>query len=1097
MSRYAIARPCDAWHVEHSVRNRSRRPVSVIAILAMLVGLVTALTAAPPAGAALQPFTLTMTEGELQVQAAEDPLPLSQPTTITGQHDTGDDGTGAVTGGDLSTPPISFETTASGIQVFVTAHFAPVTPGSGTGSIDSSGNVSFASGVRVDLDLRLNSPTADPIRCTATPVALALDSTAPYDPETDTVTIRDDDFTVPPVQETTACNATIAGAVNDALAGSGNSIELTLGGALVLPPAPGCPSVTTLTEVTPSTSFQGAAVAMTATVVADPEASGSEECQEVSGTDPSGLVDFLSGTNIVGTAALDGGGVAQASITTLPLGPQAIRARYRGDANYSPSPSAATISHTVNARPSLVADLPPSVVIGAAPVEFDVTLTNTGLGAALLNARIDATFTRQAGAVPVEPERLTVEWSDGGTWVPAPLVGGVASVSPSVGVPVAPGAEVVQRVRISSPAGTPVTQVRAAFEVLVVDPGTGLPGPAPAPRPDALDATTVSTALVADARAEVTVSPLGLKAHTVRQGMTVSGQASFFGDPSGEFPTGSIRVLFDGAPISIRTVGTPPDQGYLASLPVDSGSVAFKFAVPVHAALGQHEITVLYSGDLHYEPASTSGTIAVVAPRGTLYECRNSVLVINDLFNVYVAATGTVPAAAPAGTSVGIRQFDLRFYGDRGEASEFFGSFYGPTTPVVPEGEDGFNLIDFRIGEGTGTATAVTMENNLPMDDSTRPVDPAPDMVVGFEGESASIPVEGDPGAEVPITLDSFHLKAQLFGGFLTSDLQCTPIDDPVSLGTVTVAGTTLSVDAPSPVREGDAVTLDAHVAPAGVPGLVEFRAGSQTIGSEPVDGDGLASMTTTTLPVGVSSITAIFRGGSLTLPSAPVEVEVRPEFECPDLTAAGAGRGVRWAFLSVLGRCPDAAAAAFWTPRFAASQTEFARQFSAQRELVRGLVDDGYRMVLERPADSAGVDYWADRLARGYRYTRFLAALAGSPEFSADGGSVIDGPTFVERLYERVLLREAEPAGLSYWSDLLAGGTPRWKVALAFTPVAEVRGRLVSAVYQQLLRRAPTASERARSDQDLVRSGSLAPVYRALLAGAEFAAVANSLPNP
>jgi hypothetical protein len=74
---------------------------------------------------------------------------------------------------------------------------------------------------------------------------------------------------------------------------------------------------------------------------------------------------------------------------------------------------------------------------------------------------------------------------------------------------------------------------------------------------------------------------------------------------------------------------------------------------------------------------------------------------------------------------------------------------------------------------------------------------------------------------------------------------------------------------APNPSIEGDAVTFTATVgAGPGVPGTptpptgtVVFSQGSTTLGSETLDGNGEATLTTSTLPVGTHTITATYSG--------------------------------------------------------------------------------------------------------------------------------------------------------------------------------------------------------------------------------------------
>ena len=87
-----------------------------------------------------------------------------------------------------------------------------------------------------------------------------------------------------------------------------------------------------------------------------------------------------------------------------------------------------------------------------------------------------------------------------------------------------------------------------------------------------------------------------------------------------------------------------------------------------------------------------------------------------------------------------------------------------------------------------------------------------------------------------------------------------------------------LGASTAGPVEQGTSVTLTATVAPAAATGTVEFLAGATVLGTGTV-ASGVATLAATNLPVGTSSVTAVYSGdaaynGST---SAPVSVEVTP----------------------------------------------------------------------------------------------------------------------------------------------------------------------------------------------------------------------------
>ncbi|MEO0820864.1 MAG: DUF4214 domain-containing protein [Pseudomonadota bacterium] len=91
------------------------------------------------------------------------------------------------------------------------------------------------------------------------------------------------------------------------------------------------------------------------------------------------------------------------------------------------------------------------------------------------------------------------------------------------------------------------------------------------------------------------------------------------------------------------------------------------------------------------------------------------------------------------------------------------------------------------------------------------------------------------------------------------------------------------------------------------------------------------------------------------------------------------------------------------------------------------------YETLLARAPESAGLDFWADTVLRGGSLDAVAEALLGSLEFAETAGTP-DDAAFVALLYANALGREADAAGLAFWSDLLAADTlSRADTALAF----------------------------------------------------------------
>jgi len=90
---------------------------------------------------------------------------------------------------------------------------------------------------------------------------------------------------------------------------------------------------------------------------------------------PTGIVTFAEGSTILGTAALNGNGLATLTTSALSPGTHMVTAGYSGDSNFTASNSG-PLTQTVNQAPTTIAvsaSLDPSVF--GQPVSFTATVT--------------------------------------------------------------------------------------------------------------------------------------------------------------------------------------------------------------------------------------------------------------------------------------------------------------------------------------------------------------------------------------------------------------------------------------------------------------------------------------------------------------------------------------------------------------------------------------------------------------------------------------------------------------------------------------------------------------------------------------------------
>ncbi|HYI61509.1 MAG TPA: Ig-like domain repeat protein [Acidimicrobiales bacterium] len=1029
---------------------------------------------------------LTIRDGE--------PASLPDPLTLEG---TIDEETGAITGASLETSPVSFvQHISSPIDgdVHITATFTQTDPGTATGTLDGAGNLSIDVDIDVDLHIEVY-PTGAPNPLIVAdcrpedPVTLELRTTSAYtwpplgQPlETRPVTVADPNFAISAIDTTDPrCHPALPEPINEQLQGEGHAISLTVEGELPRIAPPDCETATALVAAPPAGVRLGDEVTLDATVTADGVPGDCDGDPTDGNPNPTGFVQFRDGSTLIATAPLQGDGTAQITTTKLPTGTRQLTATYSGDAEFYPSTSPAT-AYPVVPTPTIAADLPTHFTKDGAPTELTVTATNPSAGSPIHNARLDITMatTYPLGA----SEQLTLDQvdvevkNDAGAWVPVTLTDTAGtlrgSLGPATGFALGAGTTVDREVRIAVTTPIRASTVRVAFDLAVVDPGTGV---------QSATAATESgeVFVVADGRVPSTVQLFTYSGLPLRPGYSEQLDVLVSG-PTTSKPGGTVQFLLDGQPLPLRN-GVAPGQSEPTlekQLAAGGGGIAVQMDLPVDIAPGQHTLVAVYSGDGSFLPGhSDPVAIEVLPSRGTSYECRS--IEDGNIFGVQVNAQAILPATRAPG-SVPLGNFEVTMYSDNGVS----------VGPMLFFEED---TIEFVFGPGgTGSADTATYTYGTP--------EGLPDSWTAFTGEQGSAELTGAPGDVVPVTLERFTISGTNTTFGLLSTFACTPKVDPILLGNVTVAGTSLVVDAPVPVRADDDVTLTATVAPtpSSGSGSVEFFGGPEgttSLGIALVE-EGVASITTT-LPAGSHQVRARFNGG-LVAPSTTSATElvvVLPALDCAEHAVAGEGAVVRLTYMELLGRCPDAPGFAYWTGQLAGgrSPASFARAISGSDEALGMVVDDAYQTMLGRDAEPAGKAHWIGRLRTSGRYDRLLADLAASPEFWTKAGSTNEG--FVTRLYDRLLHRSPDPAGLAHWTERLADGVSRKTVTRSFANLDEPLGALVRDSYQEILARDPLAGERAEGIAFLRATGDRSGLYAELIGTEEFTTRAQTNPNP
>jgi Domain of unknown function (DUF4214) len=189
------------------------------------------------------------------------------------------------------------------------------------------------------------------------------------------------------------------------------------------------------------------------------------------------------------------------------------------------------------------------------------------------------------------------------------------------------------------------------------------------------------------------------------------------------------------------------------------------------------------------------------------------------------------------------------------------------------------------------------------------------------------------------------------------------------------------------------------------------------------------------------------------------------PEFQSKYGGNLTDGQYITLLYQNVLDREPDAAGLAAWEGALKSglSRAEALVGFSDSPENLQKtsaaigaglwLRDDQtasiarlYDSVLDRLPDAAGLSAWKAGLQGGMTLQQAADGFTNSPEFTSKYGN-LDNMEFVEQLYLNVLDREGEESGVKVWTDGLNAGLSRAEVVLGFSEAEEHQIKLASQI--------------------------------------------------
>jgi trimeric autotransporter adhesin len=671
-------------------------------------------------------------------------------------------------------------------------------------------------------------------------------------------------------------------------------------------------TATTMITLTPSTTSAvlGQTVDFTATVAPISPATGT----------PTGTVQLVSGTTLLGTGTLSDGSVIIPS-SMLALGGNSITAVYSGDDNFTSSTSTNQTVTVQLANSSTVVTYAPASPVANQSITLTATVTavspgtgipsgtiqffngSTLLGSPTLNSSGVATFTVAAG------------FSAGANTIHASYEGNTSafngSTSPDVTVTVAAAATSTTTVTYSPSAPAFGDNVTLTATVGPVSPLTGTPTGTVV----FFNGTTaLGTATLTDGVASLAPMALPTGANSITA--QYSGDSTFTSSTSPvttvtvALATTTTAVTFSpGNPVYHESVAltatiTPTTTG--AVLP--TGTVTFlSGSTPLGTAsvtdgvatlnlntlvVGPNSITAQYGGDANYA-ASTSPAVSVPVSQSTS-STTVTYFPVSPVASENVTLTATVAASGlGAGTPTGTVQFfsgttslgtatisggvatlttSVLAAGGNSITGQYSGdaNFIASTSPAVSVTVAAIATSDTTV---TFTPTSPTYGQSVVLTATVNPVSPltgAPTGTVEFFNGSTLLGTEtltaGTNSSTATLTTSNLPVAANSITAQYSGDSNFTSSTSaPVTVTVSTVATTTVLTFTPTSPTYGTTVEFTATITPASTgpqqpTGEVDFYNGTTLLQSVAISGD-VASYSTSALPVGTNSITAKYVG--------------------------------------------------------------------------------------------------------------------------------------------------------------------------------------------------------------------------------------------
>ena len=159
-------------------------------------------------------------------------------------------------------------------------------------------------------------------------------------------------------------------------------------------------------------------------------------------------------------------------------------------------------------------------------------------------------------------------------------------------------------------------------------------------------------------------------------------------------------------------------------------------------------------------------------------------------------------------------------------------------------------------------------------------------------------------------------------------------------------------------------------------------------------------------------------------------------------------------------------------------------------QEAYQYFIGQAYKQFLNRQPDATGIAYWVLQMQQGLTDEHLEADFAASPEFFAVNGGTDAG--LVTGMYNDLLLRNPDQAGLDYWVAQLKAGASVSSVAFGFTASAERESIRITDDYLTYLGRQPDQAGLTFWLNDFLNGGTNEDLVAGFVGSTEYYSASN-----